>query len=111
MSEDTDKLVANMSPTMAEQIYKSLLARKAAEADILKKGVCLTPKMAAAADPRNVALLRQVNAMCGRVNYRLVDDERVDLVKLNACLKESGASVESRMRLKEALHFLHLIEN
>ena len=81
-----------------------------ASAELVQCGVVLTPAMAAKADSRNAALIRQVRAMCGRVGYALKDNEMVDLPKLNACLKESGAPSDDRWRLKEALGHLHLIE-
>jgi hypothetical protein len=77
-----------------------------------ERGVVLTPAMAATADPhRNPVLLRQVRAACARVGYNLKDDERVDLPKLNACLKEANADIDTRMRVKEILHAMHLIEH
>jgi hypothetical protein len=89
----------------------AVLAQSAATKELIEKGVVLTPRMAAAAHQNNPVLLKQVRAACGRVGYNLKDDEKVDLVKLNATLKESNTPIEERMRLKEALHFLHLIEN
>jgi hypothetical protein len=51
-------------------------------------------------------------AACARVGYRLDPDsnERVDVQKLNAAIKESNASIDERFRLREILGVLHLTE-
>jgi hypothetical protein len=89
----------------------ALFAAQAATKDLVQRGVVMTPMQAAAAHPNNKVLLRQVRAACARIGYDLRDDSKVDSIKLTECMKTSGASIESRMGLREALHALHLIEH
>jgi hypothetical protein len=82
-----------------------------AASNLIQHGLTKTPMQASAANPNNKVLLRQVRADCARIGYDLRNDAKVDSIKLTECMKTSGASIESRMGLREALHALHLIEH
>jgi hypothetical protein len=99
-----------MRAAAASDQIAALFAAQSATKKLVQRGVVMTPAMSAAANPNNEVLLRQARAACGRVGYNLKDDEKVDSVKLTECMKASGASIESRMMLREMLHHLHLIE-
>jgi hypothetical protein len=92
-----------------------VIAALAAQADTQKtieRGIVMSPRMCASAHQNNKVLLRQAVAACARVGYRLDPDsnERVDVQKLNAAIKESNASIDERFRLREILGVLHLTE-
>jgi hypothetical protein len=92
-----------------------VIAALAAQADTQKtieRGIVMSPRMCASAHQNNKVLLRQAVAACARVGYRLDPDsnERVDIQKLNAAIKESNASIDERFRLREILGVLHLTE-
>jgi hypothetical protein len=47
--------------------------------------------------------------MCSRHGYGIPGNDKVDLKKLDAALKASGADLETRFRVKDALAQLNLI--
>jgi len=79
-----------------------------ATADNTSLTAILTP-VQAAADSRNIELLREVQARCGRMGFYFstASPKKISLPEIDAAF--AGRDVEERLRCKAALRSLHLI--
>ena len=89
-------------------ILNGLLTAKAERQERVVKKL-YTPMQAAAADSRNLVLLKQVHAMCERRGYTLPSNTCVSLRDLDAALKASNTDLDERFRIKAALAQLNLL--
>jgi hypothetical protein len=89
-------------------ILNGLLTAKAERQKAVVKKT-FTTMQAAAADHRNPVLLRQISATCARHGYEIPANDHVSLKDLDAALKASGADIDMRFRIKDALATLNLI--
>jgi hypothetical protein len=100
---DVKKMVADMSPEIAAEVFAGLLSRKSEEKTRVKT---LTPAMSAQADRRHPVLIRQVRADLARWGVNLRDDVAVDAIALSNELRAAGCPTEVRMDLKAKLSIL-----
>ena len=111
IANDIQSLVAkidSMPAATRDGILNGLLTAKAErQKSVVKK--TFTAMQAAAANSRNPVLLRQISATCARHGYEIPANDHVSLKDLDAALKASGADIDTRFRVKDALATLNLI--
>jgi hypothetical protein len=100
--------IDSMPAATRDGILNGLLTAKAERQERVVKKL-YTPMQAAAADSRNLVLLKQVHAMCERRGYTLPSNDRVSLRDLDAALKASNTDLDERFRIKAALAQLNLL--